>query len=197
MNDLLSLPWLEAAIVFPLVGAMVVARVRDPYRAAAWGMALAAATFALTVLAAFAAATGSSPAGGAWDVQMLLFGGRPFALDELTVPLVPGIALLHLLTAVSTARTRMRRFSFAWSLLSESVTLATFACTDSWALVGLLAAGIVPPLLELRDRRRPVRVYLLHQGLFVGLLVGGWFSTTAGSAHWGPALLLEIGRAHV
>src|SRR5438093_13572577 len=128
MTDLLSLPWLEAAILAPLIGALAVGRVRDPYRAARWGVAFTAATFALTVVAGFAAAAGVTPVGRDWDVQSRLFSGRPFALAELTAPLVPVIALLHLLTAAATARTRMRRLSFAWSLATDWLRLATSAC---------------------------------------------------------------------
>ena len=190
MSDLLSLPWLEAAIMAPLIGALTVGRVRDPYRAARLGVAFTGGTFALIVFAGLATAVGATTAGQAWDVQSRLFGGRPFALDELTAPLVPVIALLHLLTATSTARTRMRRFSFAWSLATEWIGLATFTCTDRRMLVGLLAAGIVPPLMELHERRRPARVYLLHLGLFVGLLIVGWWLTSAGSKDVGPGFLL-------
>src|SRR5689334_10055949 len=116
MTDFLSLPWLEAAILAPLIGALVVGRVVDPYRAARWGVIFTGVAFALIVFAGLAASVGATPAGRPWDVQFRLSGGRPFALDELTAPLLPVIALLHLLTAASTARTRMRRFSFAWSL---------------------------------------------------------------------------------
>ena len=95
-------------------------------------------------------------------------------LDELSAPLVPAVALLHFLTALATARTKMRRFSFSWSLASESIRLAMFSCRASWLLIGLLTLCTVPPYFELRNRRRPTRVYVLHMALFVGLLVLGW-----------------------
>ena len=37
----------------------------------------------------------------------------------------------------------------------------------------------VPPYFELRNRGRPTRVYLLHMGLFVGLMVAGWAGVAA------------------
>jgi NADH-quinone oxidoreductase subunit M len=58
-------------------------------------------------------------------------------------------------------------------LASEALTLATFSCQKPWLLIVLLVAGVVPPLLELRARRKPLRVYCLFMGLFVALLVGG------------------------
>jgi len=188
MTDLLSLPWLEAALVVPLIGALVVGRIRAPLRAARAGTGFAAATFFLSAIAGFAgAAAYPEPA---WNIQPRIDGNRPFALDGLTGPLIPAVALLHLLTAAATARTRMRRFSFAWSLTTEAVGLAALACTDAWMLVGLLAAGTVPPLMELRERGRPVRVYLFHMALFFGLLLGGWILTAYGSRGWGPGMLL-------
>ena len=84
--------------------------------------------------------------------------GEVFALDELSAPLVPAVALLHFLTALATPRTKMRRFSFSWSLASEAIRLAMFSCKASWLLVGLLAFCTVPPYFELRNRRRPTRV---------------------------------------
>src|SRR5216683_5509326 len=104
-------------------------------------------------------------------IATTLFGRRLFNLDEFNAPLVLAVALLHFLTALATARTMMRRFSFAWSLAEETIRLATFSCNVPWVLIGLLAVSTVPPYLELRNRRRPSRVYLLHMGLFVGLLV--------------------------
>src|SRR5262249_15965061 len=109
-----------------------------------------------------------------YSVQPYLFGRQIFGLDELSAPLVPTVALLHFLTAIATARTHMRRFSFSWSLAAEVIRLATFSCKEPWVLIGLLATATVPPYIELRHRGRPTRVYVLHMALFVGLLVFGW-----------------------
>ena len=66
---------------------------------------------------------------------------------------MPAVALLHFLTALATARTHMRRFSFSWSLAAEAIRLATFSCKEPWVLIGLLAVSTVPPYVELRNRR--------------------------------------------
>jgi NADH-quinone oxidoreductase subunit M len=84
------------------------------------------------------------------------------------------VALLHFLTALATARTKMRRYSFSWSLASESIRLATFSCKEPWVLIGLMALMTVPPFIELRNRERSTRVYVLHMGLFIALLATGW-----------------------
>lgn len=189
MIDLLSLPWLEAAIAIPFLGAILMARVRDPQRAAVWGLFVAFISLMCTFFAGFAFTSGAPPATASWDVQTRLFGTRIFRLDELNAPLIPTVALLYLLTALATARTKLKRFSFPWSLASESLALATFSCTNPWALVLILSLGTVPPIVELINRERPIRVYVVHMALNVGLLVTGWTLVDRGSIAWGSGLL--------
>jgi NADH-quinone oxidoreductase subunit M len=190
MSVFLTLPWLEAAIAIPLIGAVVVGRVRDPYRAARLGLWIAMVVLACSFLAAFTFATGTELAGRTLDVQSRLFGVRLFHLDELNASLIPTVALLHFLTALATAHTKMRRFSLPWSLASEAVALALFSCTDPWTLVFLLTVGTVPPVFELLNRGKPIRVYVLHMGLFVAMLVAGWWLVDGGSIGIGASLLL-------
>jgi NADH-quinone oxidoreductase subunit M len=190
MTELLSLPWLEAAVLVPVVGAAVVGRLRVPDRAMGEGLGFAALTLACACLAAAAAAFDVPPA-PQWDVQSRLFGVRILNLDDLNAPLLPTVALLYLLTGVATGRTKLLRFSFPWSLASLGLQLAAFGCTRPWVLIGLLAAGAVPPVVELLNRGRPVRVYVLHLGLFLTLLVAGWALVYVPAAgDWGAGLLL-------
>jgi len=185
--NLLQLPWLEWAILLALVGALGVSRIRNPFRASAWGLAFTGTIFGFTVLAWLGHYFGFKPS-ERWSLQDYYFGGRFFNLDELSAPLVPMVALLHFLTALATARTKMRRFSFSWSLASEAIRLATFSCHDPWLLIGLLSLCTVPPYIELRNRSKPTRVYVLHMGLFVALLVLGWSLTeSVGSQGAQPA----------
>ncbi len=171
----LSVPWLELAIVVPLFGAALLSRLSVPAQAYRWGVAFTGTAFACSVLGCLSFYLGGPrDALPQYSIQPLLFGRKLFALDELTAPLVPAVALLHFLVAVATARTHMRRFSFSWSLAAEAIRLATFATKEPWLLIALLAASTVPPYVELLNRGRPTRLYLLHMGLFVGLLVFGW-----------------------
>ncbi len=165
MNPL-SAPWLELAIGTAAVGSIVVGWLGRPDRVYRWGVAFIGSAFACSLLASlsfYAEGPAASP------------GARPspLALDDLSAPLLPAVALLHLLTAVATARAHARRFSFSWSLAAEAIGLAIFATKGPWPLVGLLAASTVPPLVELRNRGRPTRLYALHMALFVGLLILG------------------------
>ena len=187
--NLLHLPWLEIAIAVALIGTPIVSRLRDPNRAFRWALVCTATSFAASFLAWLAFYVGTPPEMIArWSMQPYLFGRQLFALDELNAPLVPAAALLHFLTALATARTNMRRYSFSWSLAAEAIRLATFSCKEPWVLIGLLAISTVPPYVELLTRGRPTRVYVIHMALFVVLLVLGWAAVEPhGSSSTPPA----------
>jgi NADH-quinone oxidoreductase subunit M len=168
-------PWLELAIALALVGAVVVSQLRDPIVAFRVGLGFTGTVFGCTFLA-WLVFYWEIPAGAldAHSLQLPLLGHRLFRLDVLSAPMVPAVALLHFLTALATARTKMRRFSLTWSLTSEAIRLAAFSCAEPWLLIALVSAGTVPPLIELLNRRRPTQVYVLHMGLFLILLITGW-----------------------
>jgi NADH-quinone oxidoreductase subunit M len=171
----LHLPWLELSIVVPLLGALWVSRLHDADEA--HRRSAIVSMFTLVV------ATGAwldfflldtTTAGDRWHLPSTIFGRRFIVMDELSAPLLPLASLLYLLTALVTLKTKVRRFSFAWTLVSEAIVLATLSCQEPWGIIALLAAGTVPPYLELVARRRPTRVYVLHMALFVILMVLGW-----------------------
>lgn len=167
----MHVPWLELSILVPLVGAVVVSRFREPDRAHRWSIVFFGLALACTV--------------GQWHDFLVLrnsaadelgqhLGQDYLIVDELSAPLLPLAALLYLLTSVATVRTKVRRFSFAWTLVSQTILLATFSCRAPWGVIGLLAVGTIPPFLELRARGKPTRVYVLHMALFVFLMTAGW-----------------------
>jgi NADH-quinone oxidoreductase subunit M len=171
----LRLPWLALSVLLPLLGALRVARQKDPEAAQRDSIFSAV----LTLAAALGAwwdfgALRTFQAHDPWDLVGRLLGLPFLVIDELSAPLLPLTALLYLLTAVATLRTKVRRFSFPWMLASEAILLATLSCKEPWGVIGLLAAGTIPPYLELRGRQKPTRVYLLHMALFVILMVAGW-----------------------
>jgi NADH-quinone oxidoreductase subunit M len=172
---MLNLPWLDLAIASAVVGSILVSRLRDPDRAFRWGLAFIGTKFVCTLLASLSFYSGI-PAESVerWSAQAGLFGRSLFRLDELNAPLVPVVALLHFLTALATARTHVRRYSFSWSLATGAIRLATFSAREPWLLIVLLSLGTIPPFVELKNRGRPTRLYVLHMALFVGLLVAGW-----------------------
>ncbi len=174
MNPL-SLPWLEMSIAVSLLGSLWVSRLREPIRAYRWGLTFTGTTFVCTLLACLGFYLRiPNEASLAWSPQYHFLGRQIFALDELNAPLVPAKSLIHFLMALATARVKMRRFSFTWSLAAETLGLAAFSSRDPWILISLLSASTIPPYIELASRGRPTRVYVIHMALFIGLLVLGW-----------------------
>ncbi|MBS0203010.1 MAG: oxidoreductase [Planctomycetes bacterium] len=174
MTDL-HLPWLELAIVFCLIGGLWVGRLRNPHVARNWslvfsGLALIAATGAWLDFDFLDAVQ----ADDSFHLLHHLAGRELLIIDELSAPLLPLAALLYFLTGLATLHTKVRRFSFAWNLVSEAILLAMFSCTEAWGIIGLLSLGTIPPYLELRERGKPTHVYIIHMALFILLLVVGW-----------------------
>lgn len=169
----LHFPWLVPAILVPLIGAIIVSRKQREPEAARW-RAIVASTITLALTC------------GAWiDFSWVESGGKSLAasgwlfpdsleVDVLNAPLLPLVALVYLLTTVATLKTKIRRFSFAWTLVSEAIALATVLCNRPWGIIALLSLGVLPPLWELRARGKPIRVYAIHMGAFVALLTLGW-----------------------
>lgn len=171
----LHFPWLELSIFVPLLGALLVGRVRDVTVANRWSLAIGGVTLACAV--------GAwqdfhwlhvREAHDHWDVLEALTGRDLLVLDQLSAPLLPLAALLYLLTSLATLRTKIRRFSFAWALVSEAIVLATLSCKEPWGVIALLVIGTVPMYRELLARRKPTQVYVLHMGLFAAMLIAGW-----------------------
>jgi NADH-quinone oxidoreductase subunit M len=170
----LHLPWLELSILTPLLGALGLSRLanREAARRLCVAVCLLTTLFAAGEWIDFGLLD-TFEAHDQWDVIGSIFRRDVFVVDELSAPLLPLAALLYLMTVLSTLRTKVNRFSFGWTLASLAILLATLSCRNPWWLIALLAAGTIPPLIELHTRGRSTRVYVLHMGLFVGLLVIG------------------------
>lgn len=175
MNEL-HYPWIEIAILLPLLGAGWVARIQDRVIARRHCLVFA-------VLASFAAAAEAydfyslhvHQAEDHWHLMTRLIGRELFVIDELSAPLVPLTSLLFLLTALATLRTKVPRFSFSTMLVGESITLAMFSAIDPWVIILTLIASSILPYFELRSRGRPTRLYVLSMSISSALLVVGWF----------------------
>jgi NADH-quinone oxidoreductase subunit M len=171
----LHFPWIEIAILIPLLGAIWVGRLRDADLARQSSVLISGVAFLCTVAEWLDfAMIGATEAEDHWHLMTRLMGREIFVIDEISSPLIPLVALLYFLTMVATLRTKIRRFSFAWTLASEGLVIALYSCQEPWLVIGLLAAGTIPPYQELRARGKPTRVYVIHMALFVGLMVLGW-----------------------
>lgn len=197
----LHFPWLELAILLPLIGAIVVGWLRERELAHKMCLVICGLTLLLTIGEWVDFGTLQSfEAHDHWDLVEVVFGGDVFVVDELSAPLLPLAGLVYLMTVLSTLRTKVNRFSFGWTLFSQSILLATLSCRGPWMLVLLLSLATIPPWIELRSRQRSTRVYTIHMGMFVALLVGGqalfslsgvgtWLGMIAGAMLTGAALL--------
>ncbi len=171
----LHLPWLELAIVTPLAGMLLVWKAHTADQARA--RALAAAGLALFLAVGTWEDFGTLhtfDAHDRWDLVSRWMGEDFLVVDELSAPLLPLAALLFFAMILGTLRTKVHRFPFAWTLLSESLVLAMLSTRSGWWMILLVALQALPPLWELRSRGRPVRPFALHMAAFVALLAGGW-----------------------
>jgi NADH-quinone oxidoreductase subunit M len=184
----LHFPFIELAILLPLAGAAVLSRFRDAHRARLWGTVFTGAALVCTVAAwqDYGLLQAALPSGqhalevnDRWHFMQRIIKQEIFTIDQLSAPLLPLAALLFFATTVATLRTKVRRFSFAWMLFSESVLLATFSCRIPGIIIALMIVGMVPPYVELRGRGGNGRAYVLHMGLSSLLALGGSIAVRA------------------
>ena len=170
----LHLPWLELSIAVPLLGAFIVSRLGDADSARRTSVIICSMT---AVLAAGEwvdfSTLHSFEAHDPWRDAIGLDLEGLFVVDELSAPLLPLGALLYLGTIATTLRTKVRRFSFASTLVSEAILMATLSCREPWGIILLLALATLPPALELRRRGQSTRLYSVYMTVFVCLLVVG------------------------
>lgn len=186
----LHMPWLGLTVLLPLVGAIIVSMMKDRDRARQVSIAISFVTLICACGEWIDFATlHSFEAHDHWDIFQLFFAGDAFVVDELSAPLIPLGALLYLTTILTTLRTKVNRFSFGWTLFSESLLLATLGCREPWLIILLLAIGVIPPWIELRKRGQSTRVYSLHMGLFVALLIAGQWLVGPGASAANPPIL--------
>lgn len=172
----LHFPWLETAILLPLIGSLVVRFPKDREKARRISVGFALATLLAAVGEWFDfVRLGQFEAHDHWDVVASFMHQNVLVIDELSAPLFPLAALLYLLTIYSTLKTKVSRFSMSGTLLSEAILLATFSCRSGWLLIALLAIGVVPVYYELSVRRKEsARVFLIHMGAFIGCMTFGY-----------------------
>lgn len=170
----LHLPWLELSVFLPLLGAIWVSRIRNRDQARTHTIVICLLALICTTGEWFDfALLNAFEAHDHWDVFQYVFHRDVFVIDELSAPLLPLGALLYLTTVMTTLRTKVNRFSFGWTLFSESILLATLACRQPWFIILLLAIAVIPPLVELRKRNQNIRVFAMHMGAFIGMLTAG------------------------
>jgi len=173
-----ALPWLEATLILPLVGALITAAIRTPPVAARVSFG-----FLLSVLVTATAAAASHSGATTGLTQLYL-------VDDLSAPMLPVLAVLHLLTLLGTAKARVSSLFCVRLLLAVFISLAAVTCHVGGVLVVLLVLGVLLPLWDLRSRGSRVRGYVLHMSLMAALLLVGFHLVESQRQSWGFGLML-------
>ena len=168
--------WLDLSILLPLVGGICLLRLSDAFYARRWAIVISGITLLGLVITWGSHLNGGSPSGMAMGYSLTgaATGRELFRVDALNAPLLPAIALLHFLTTFTTVRTKIRRFSFGWTLIAESLSLATLAAADARTTIACAILATIPPYFELRVRGRPTGAYVAHMLAFAVTLLWGW-----------------------
>jgi NADH-quinone oxidoreductase subunit M len=123
--------WLELTLLLPILGAVVVSFIK----VAGVAMRTSLGFFTATLLTSVAA--------------NLTFPGtkigwlKHFAVDDLAAPMLPVLALLHLLTLLGTAKSRVSPLFCVRLLIAAFVSLAAVTCQTPWMLIALLVLGVL------------------------------------------------------
>lgn len=196
-----SVPWLDLLILTPLAGAVATLLIKQRETAHRVQIGTSVTTMVLATLAWLTSGSATSLADhGPASLLDKWVSPNALILDELSAPLVPLSALIYLVIALATVRTKYRAVSFPVSLVLEAVMLATLSCREPWGIIALSALSILPPLAEFRRRGRSPRVFLVHMGVATVLLVLGWslVSTNApASIAAGAGALALIGAVFI
>ncbi|HUQ71510.1 MAG TPA: oxidoreductase, partial [Planctomycetaceae bacterium] len=152
----LPVPWLELSVLIPLIGAAWVGRIRDADVARERSLQFSGLTLLTTVAAWYCCGAAKNHlVHDAFDPIAWMLGRSLFVLDELSAPLLPMVSLLFLLVKIATLRTKIRRYSFSWALLSQSILIAALSCKEPWGVIAFLSLGTLPPFFELAARGKP------------------------------------------
>ncbi len=160
-----SFPWLESTLLLPLIGAALVAFIRTPALATRWCVGFVL----ITLVVATAAAVSFTSSSGGVKLQC-----GTFAVDDLSAPMLPVLTLLHFLTLLGTAKSRVSPLFCVRLLLATGITLSALTCHGGAVLVALLVLAVLLPVWDLKSRGRRSRGYWIYMALFIGLLLAGW-----------------------
>lgn len=172
---------LELTLLLPVLGAVCVALTKTPAFAARWCFVF--------VIAALLSSIGAS-------LQFEMSSVAPprllgaFSVDDISAPMLPVQVLLHLLTILGTAKSRLTPLFCVRVLLSASITLAVMTCHSPAMIIVLLLAAVPLPAWDLAIRDRRLRGYFLYMTLFAALLTAGWLVASQGASTWAVGLLL-------
>lgn len=197
----LHFPWLQLAILTPLLGALPVLLLRDRRLAQrlAAGFSLTSLLFGIAQWFDFRGLhqnDGIYEAADRWGLLGTGLGHDWFVVDPFSTLLLPLTALIFLTAIVTTLRTKINRFSFAGTLCSQALVLSTFATQQPWGIVLGLSLSTLPVWVELKNRKQSTRVFVIYMAAMTLLLVVGQAATSltrAGDVPWFGGFCLTAG----
>ena len=178
---LLDLPWLDLALIFPLVGVLVALVAGSPVAAARWCLGALGLCMVFAVGAAVVHFTG--------DQSVRLQPFAMFALDSATAPMAPVLVLLNLLAVLGAAKSRLTLRFVVRVLASVFIGLAVLSAPTGWMTIGLLAVAGLLPVWDMSSRGQPSRAYLIYLVPIIGMMLIGWGAAQDGAPPWSLALL--------
>ncbi|HZU35947.1 MAG TPA: proton-conducting transporter membrane subunit, partial [Gemmataceae bacterium] len=155
-------------------GAGLSSRLCEPAAVRRWAVACCGLTTAIG-LAAWQdfASLDVARAADFGNLPRWLTGHDLLVLDWVSAPLLPLTALLYLLTIMATSGSKVARFPFRRTLICQAVVLTALSANEPWLIIALLSVETLFPLMELRSRARPTRVFALHMLVFIACMVCG------------------------
>lgn len=179
----LHLPWLELAILMPLLGVALASLLCDAGRS----RSVAIVFSGLTLVFSFGAWEDFNTlrvfeAHDRWDLLASWLGTSVFVIDEFNAPLMTLTSLIFFLTSLATLQSKVKRFPFKMNLLSEFLILSMFACRNPWGIISMMGLQTLPIVWELRKRGRSSRGFVIHMAVFMVLLIAGWLMIDADDA---------------
>jgi len=185
MNEL-RLPWLEFAILIPMLASFITWRTH----AADKKRFVSIVASGLTLLVTLAAwidfeSLFTYEAQDHWDGIIAILGRQELLIDQLNAPLLSLTCFLFLLTFLATPRVKYGIYSFSNGLILLAITLAILSTKDQWPLIGLLALQTLPLSWEVRGQGGSTRVFWVHMIVFILMLIGGgWIYQITSSPWW-------------
>lgn len=179
--NLLSLYLLDVTLILPLVGAVVVAFIKAPADAFRCCFGFVVVTFVCGCGASLEYLSVPNDVIRNDDI---------FAIDNLTAPMIPMLAMLHLLTLMGTAKSHVTISFCMRLLLAEFINLSIVSSHSRSIIVGLLLFSIVLPAWDLFSRGMRLRGYLLYMTAFALLLIAGWRMSENSTSVFAVGLLL-------
>jgi NADH-quinone oxidoreductase subunit M len=172
----LHAPWLEIAIFFPLLTAILIGFV--PSLVWRWKISstVAGLVTAITVVDWFDfLSLKTFEAHDPYSLSQSLFGREYVVVDEFNAPLLALASVLFFAVNWLTPSSKRERFPFGLTLLSMTLLLALLSTREPVGVIGLLAALNLLPLVELRQRGQVWQMFAAYQCLSLGLMIGGWW----------------------